>query len=129
MDALLSIAQMPPGVPVACMAVDGAKNAGLYAARIIKPLIPRYTREEIGAVWTQQRKMEGWLEVELAVTEALADAGVVPASRREACRERASVHASRRSRSASGRPTTTSPRSSTSSPRRSGRRGAGSTTA
>ena len=35
LDALLSIAQMPPGVPVACMAVDGAKNAGLYAARII----------------------------------------------------------------------------------------------
>ncbi len=35
MDALLSIAQMPPGVPVACMAVDGAKNAGVYAARII----------------------------------------------------------------------------------------------
>ena len=35
MDALLAIAQMPPGVPVACMAVDGAKNAGLYAARII----------------------------------------------------------------------------------------------
>jgi len=35
LDALLAIAQMPPGVPVACMAVDGAKNAGLYAARII----------------------------------------------------------------------------------------------
>lgn len=35
-DALLAIAQMPPGVPVACMAVDGAKNAGLYAARIIE---------------------------------------------------------------------------------------------
>ena len=35
MDALLAIAQMPRGVPVACMAVDGAKNAGLYAARII----------------------------------------------------------------------------------------------
>jgi len=35
MDALLAIAQMPPGVPVACMAIDGAKNAGLYAARII----------------------------------------------------------------------------------------------
>lgn len=35
MDSLLSVAQMPPGVPVACMAVDGAKNAGLYAARII----------------------------------------------------------------------------------------------
>jgi 5-(carboxyamino)imidazole ribonucleotide mutase len=35
MDALLSIAQMPPGVPVACMAVNGAKNAALYAAAIL----------------------------------------------------------------------------------------------
>ncbi|MFN8112089.1 MAG: adenylosuccinate lyase [Solirubrobacterales bacterium] len=52
-------------------------------------MIPRYTREEIGAVWTQRRKMEGWLEVELAVTEALADAGVVPAADAAACRERA----------------------------------------
>jgi 5-(carboxyamino)imidazole ribonucleotide mutase len=34
-DALLSIAQMPPGVPVAAVAIDGAKNAGLLAARII----------------------------------------------------------------------------------------------
>jgi adenylosuccinate lyase len=53
-------------------------------------LIPRYTREEIGAVWTQRRKMEGWLEVELAVTDALADAGTVPAADAAACRERAS---------------------------------------
>jgi adenylosuccinate lyase len=52
-------------------------------------LIPRYTREEIGAVWTQRRKMEGWLEVELAVTEALAEAGVVPRQDAEACRARA----------------------------------------
>jgi 5-(carboxyamino)imidazole ribonucleotide mutase len=36
MDSLFSVAQMPPGVPVACMAIDGAKNAGLYAARIIE---------------------------------------------------------------------------------------------
>lgn len=35
MDALLSAVQMPPGVPVACVAVDGARNAGLLAARII----------------------------------------------------------------------------------------------
>lgn len=35
LDALLSIAQMPPGVPVACMAVNGAKNAALFAAAII----------------------------------------------------------------------------------------------
>ena len=35
LDSLLSIAQMPPGVPVACMAVNGAKNAALYAAQIL----------------------------------------------------------------------------------------------
>jgi 5-(carboxyamino)imidazole ribonucleotide mutase len=34
-DSLLSIAQMPPGVPVATMAVNGAVNAALFAARII----------------------------------------------------------------------------------------------
>ncbi len=35
LDALLAIVQMPPGVPVACMAVNGAKNAALYAAAIL----------------------------------------------------------------------------------------------
>jgi len=35
LDALLSSVQMPPGVPVACVAIDGAKNAGILAARII----------------------------------------------------------------------------------------------
>ena len=35
MDALLSIAQMPAGIPVATMAVDGAANAALFAIRIL----------------------------------------------------------------------------------------------
>ena len=35
LDSLLSIAQMPPGVPVATMAIDGAVNAALFAARIL----------------------------------------------------------------------------------------------
>ncbi len=35
LDALLSIAQMPPGVPVACVGVDSARNAAVLAARII----------------------------------------------------------------------------------------------
>ncbi len=34
-DSLLSIAQMPPGVPVATMAINGAKNAGLLACQIL----------------------------------------------------------------------------------------------
>ena len=35
LDSLLSIAQMPAGVPVAAMAIGGAANAALYAARIL----------------------------------------------------------------------------------------------
>ena len=35
LDALLSIVQMPPGVPVACVSVDGARNAAVLAARIL----------------------------------------------------------------------------------------------
>ena len=34
-DALLSIVQMPPGVPVACVSIDGARNAAVLAARIV----------------------------------------------------------------------------------------------
>lgn len=35
LDALLSAVQMPPGVPVGCVAIDGARNSGLLAARIV----------------------------------------------------------------------------------------------
>ena len=35
MDSLLSIVQMPPGVPVACMAINGSRNAAIFAAKII----------------------------------------------------------------------------------------------
>ena len=35
LDALLSISQMPPGVPVACVGVDNARNAAVLAARIL----------------------------------------------------------------------------------------------
>jgi 5-(carboxyamino)imidazole ribonucleotide mutase len=35
LDALLAIVQMPPGVPVACVSVDGARNAAILASRIL----------------------------------------------------------------------------------------------
>ncbi|MGO9751677.1 MAG: 5-(carboxyamino)imidazole ribonucleotide mutase [Solirubrobacteraceae bacterium] len=35
LDALLSIVQMPPGVPVACVGIDNARNAAVLAARIL----------------------------------------------------------------------------------------------
>jgi adenylosuccinate lyase len=52
-------------------------------------VIERYTRPEIGAVWSERRKLEAWLEVELAVVDALAEQGVVPAADAEAIRARA----------------------------------------
>ena len=36
LDALLAISQMPPGVPVACMGINGARNAAILAAKIIQ---------------------------------------------------------------------------------------------
>ena len=42
-------------------------------------MIPRYTRPEMGAVWSDRNKFQQWLEVELAASETLAELGVVPA--------------------------------------------------
>ena len=52
-------------------------------------MIPRYTRPEIGAVWTPQAKLESWLEVELAATEAWAAEGAVPEEAAREAREKA----------------------------------------
>jgi adenylosuccinate lyase len=53
-------------------------------------LIERYTRPEIGAVWSEQRKLDCWLVVELAAVDVLAEMGVVPADDAAAIRDRAS---------------------------------------
>ena len=53
-------------------------------------MIARYTRPEIGGVWTATRRMRCWLEVELAAIDAWAAEGVVPPEAARACRERAS---------------------------------------
>jgi adenylosuccinate lyase len=52
-------------------------------------LIERYTRPEIGAVWTDQARMDAWLQVEVAGVEALAQQGVVTADDARAVRQRA----------------------------------------
>jgi adenylosuccinate lyase len=53
-------------------------------------VIERYTRPEMGAVWSEQRKLDTWLQVELAVVDALADRGVVPDGDAAEIRDRAS---------------------------------------
>jgi adenylosuccinate lyase len=52
-------------------------------------LIPRYTRQEMGHVWSDANKYAKWLEVELAATETLAEAGLVPKEAAAAIRARA----------------------------------------
>jgi adenylosuccinate lyase len=47
-------------------------------------MIARYTNPEMGAIWSDQRRYETWLEVELAAADAMAEAGVIPV---EAARE------------------------------------------
>lgn len=42
MDSLLSMVQMPSGVPVACVAIGGAKNAAIYATQILGATLPEY---------------------------------------------------------------------------------------
>jgi 5-(carboxyamino)imidazole ribonucleotide mutase len=53
MDSLLSIVQMPAGIPVATMAINGAKNAGLFAAQILA-----LTDEAVSAKLDEFRKAQ-----------------------------------------------------------------------
>ncbi len=56
-------------------------------------MIERYTRPEMGVVWSEQRKLDTWLAVELAVVQALAEQGAVPAGDADTIRDRASFTA------------------------------------
>ncbi|MCC7007273.1 MAG: adenylosuccinate lyase [Acidobacteria bacterium] len=58
-------------------------------------MIPRYTHPEMGAVWTETRRYDAWLEVELAATDTLAALGVVPAEDARTLRERAAFDVAR----------------------------------
>jgi len=58
-------------------------------------LIPRYTREAMGRVWSDANRFGKWLEVELAATETLAEAGQVPAEAAATIRARAKVDVAR----------------------------------
>lgn len=61
-DSLHSIVQMPPGIPVGTMAIDGARNAGIYAAKIIAVGNPE--------LWIEIRKFMKSLE-EQVLSKAL----------------------------------------------------------
>jgi adenylosuccinate lyase len=52
-------------------------------------LIPRYTRPEMGRIWSEDNRFRTWLAVEVAATETLAEVGLVPKDAAKAIRERA----------------------------------------
>ena len=58
-------------------------------------MIARYTRPQMGAIWTDQGRLERWLEVELAATDVLAERGIVPREAAARIREQARVDAAR----------------------------------
>src|SRR6202035_4884831 len=58
-------------------------------------LIPRYTRPEMGRIWSDENRFRTWLAVEVAATETLAEAGMVPKSAAKAIRERANFSVER----------------------------------
>lgn len=49
-------------------------------------MIDRYTRPEMGAIWSERRKIDHWVKVEIAVCEAWAERGVIPAEDMDAIR-------------------------------------------
>ncbi len=58
-------------------------------------MIERYTRPQMGAIWTQQRKYERWLDVELAVCQAMEQMGDVPRGIAKRVRKKVSINPAR----------------------------------
>lgn len=58
-------------------------------------MIDRYTRPEMGAIWTEENKFRSWLKVELAVCEAWSKRGVVPAEALQEIHEKANFDVAR----------------------------------
>ena len=70
MDALLSTVQMPPGIPVASVAIDGAKNAAILAVEILATGDEELRKK----LWEERRKAhDSVLEKDKAVSARFAD--------------------------------------------------------
>jgi adenylosuccinate lyase len=58
-------------------------------------MIPRYTRPEMSRIWSDENRFQRWLDVELAVAEAEAEAGLIPAAAAAALRKNARFNVAR----------------------------------
>src|SRR5947209_5233990 len=58
-------------------------------------MIPRYTRPEMGAIWTDENRFRIWLEIELLATEKQENLGIVPVGTTKNIRQKATFNAAR----------------------------------
>ena len=58
-------------------------------------MIPRYTSPAMGQIWSERRRYETWLQVEIAAAEAMAEAGIVPADAAREIREKGAFEVAR----------------------------------
>jgi adenylosuccinate lyase len=58
-------------------------------------MIPRYTHPDMGRIWSEERRFEAWLQVEIAAAEAMAEAGIIPTDAAREIRERSRVDVAR----------------------------------
>ena len=74
---------------MACRSETTSPSGRFSPSDRAEPVIPRYSLPEMAALFSDERRFELWLEVELLAVEAWAELGVVPAEHARACRERA----------------------------------------
>src|SRR5881394_4590530 len=58
-------------------------------------MIPRYTHPEMGRIWSDERRFETWLQVEIAAAQVMADAGIIPHEAARDIRDRAKFDVAR----------------------------------
>jgi adenylosuccinate lyase len=58
-------------------------------------MIPRYTHPDMGRIWSEERRFETWLQVEIAAAQVMADAGIIPQEAARDIRERAKIDVAR----------------------------------
>src|SRR5437763_9088776 len=86
-----SVRRPVPSIPCCCSPLARSRCARPGSWRCSdeccreRPMIPRYSRPEMVALWTPERRYQTWLQVELAAGRAMADAGVVPREAIEEC--------------------------------------------
>jgi adenylosuccinate lyase len=73
-----------------CPRLNGrARRPSSIEAEEVAPVISRYTRPDMGRIWSDENRFRTWLTVEVAATDTLAEAGMVPKDAAKAIRKRA----------------------------------------